>query len=171
MHRIAAQIISILLFVLLTPVAMAFTLSSPAFHNGANIPQEYTCKGRNINPPLIWVGVPYSAKSFALIMSDPDSPRGVWDHWIVYNIPVNVHEILPGPQYLPAGSMILKNSWGNARYDGPCPPSGTHHYWLTLYALNTTINLSPSATKSDLEAAMQNNIVSITKLMGTVTKQ
>ncbi len=63
--------------------AMNMEVKSTAFQEGAMIPKLYTCDGQDISPPLSWSGVPTEAKSIALIMDDPDAPRGTWDHWVL----------------------------------------------------------------------------------------
>ena len=72
-------------------------ISSQFIHEGL-IPSVYTCDGKNISPPLSISGVPEGTKSFVLIMDDPDVPKsirpdGVWDHWVVFNIPPETREI------------------------------------------------------------------------------
>jgi hypothetical protein len=56
-------------------------------------------------------------------------------------------------------------------YGGPCPPSGTHRYFFKLYALDTTVTLSPNTTKKDLEKVMQGHILQQAELMGKYTRQ
>lgn len=121
------------------PAGGPLAISSPAFPDGAPIPAQYTCKGANIAPPLTW-SAPLGA---ALVIDDPDAPRGPYIHWIVVGIP-------PGPGntgdgQTPAGGSSLPNSAGQAGYSGPCPPagSGVHHYRFTLYQLPATFQLPP----------------------------
>jgi len=52
----------------------AMRLHSPAFSNGSRIPSRYTCEGQDISPPLVWTGVPETARALALIVDDPDAP-------------------------------------------------------------------------------------------------
>jgi Raf kinase inhibitor-like YbhB/YbcL family protein len=63
-----------------------------------------------------------------------------------------------------------KNSSGNMRYDGPCPPSGTHRYFFKLYALDSTLSLSPGATKEQVLNATKGHILAQGELMGTFSK-
>jgi len=69
----------------------AMQLTSSAFSEGQTLPSRFSYGGGNVNPPLAWSGAPEGTRSFALIMDDPDVPKGVgvpiWIHWIVFNIP------------------------------------------------------------------------------------
>src|SRR5438309_4722554 len=67
--------------------AMAFTLSSPAFTAGAEIPKQHTCDGADLSPALTWSGAPPGSKSYTLIADDPDAPVGTWVHWVLYDLP------------------------------------------------------------------------------------
>lgn len=147
----------------------AFTISSPAFENNGTIPPQYTCTGKNLIPPLTWNKIPANTQSFAITVTDPDAPAGVWTHWVIYNIPVQVNAIAEGMPSPPKGSVVLNNSWSHAQYDGPCPPSGTHHYWFVIYALDTALNLDPNAKRQDLENSMQNHILGKANLLGLYT--
>jgi Raf kinase inhibitor-like YbhB/YbcL family protein len=119
------------------PADGPLTFSSPAFPDGAPIPVEYTCKGANIAPPLVW-SAPLGG---ALVVDDADAPRGPYVHWIVAGIPPGPGSTADGQT--PAGGSSLPNSAGQAGYSGPCPPAGTgvHHYRFTLYQLPATYQL------------------------------
>jgi Raf kinase inhibitor-like YbhB/YbcL family protein len=143
-------------------------LTSPAFNHEGKIPSKYTCDGANINPPLILFDVPAEAKSLVLIMDDPDVPKrlradGMWDHWIVFNIPPSLTEIPEGEE--PEGTHGLGTS-GNLTYFGPCPPDREHRYFFKLYALNTQLNLPEKASKKQVEKAMTGHILAQAELMG-----
>lgn len=143
-------------------------ISSPAFENNSTIPALYTCDGENINPPLVFSVVPQNAKSLVLIVDDPDAPGGTWDHWIVFNIPPTVKEIQE--HSVPQGIESV-TSWGKPGYGGPCPPSGTHHYHFTVYALSTLLSLDASAKKLDVEEAIRGFIIEQSKLIGLYKRQ
>src|SRR5947207_2596648 len=116
---------------------MDLKLTSPAFLPTQAIPRKYTCEGENISPPLIWHGVPAQTRSLALIMDDPDAPVGLFTHWILFNIPTGTEGLLEHfTEGKLAGEYVQgRNSFGNARYDGPCPPAGPQHrYFFRLYA-------------------------------------
>lgn len=140
-------------------------LSSPDFEPGAVIPKKFTCDGADINPTLIIEGIPPGTKSLALIVEDPDAPGGTFVHWVVYNIPVvsRIEEAsIPGTQGL--------NDFAKMDYGGPCPPSGTHRYFFTLYALDVELALGGGVDKNTLEKAMRGHILGQAELMGVYTR-
>lgn len=141
-------------------------LTSSAFTNNETIPSKYTCDGKNINPPLKIEGAPSNAKSLVLIMDDPDAikPAGkVWDHWIVFNIPMTPTIIAEGKE--PSG-IHGKGTGGNLNYKGPCPPDAEHRYFFKLYALDSMLNLKEGVTKTEVEKIMSGHILAQTELIG-----
>ena len=117
------------------PVVPAFMLSSDDFKDGAALDPAFTCDGKNVPPGLKWSGEPAGTKSFALTLEDLDAPRGSFTHWLIVDIPAGVN-YLEREGKLPVPARELKNSFGEPGYGGPCPPSGTHRYIFTLYALS-----------------------------------
>ncbi len=142
---------------------MDMKVNSPDFKNKGMLPLFTAYHNDNENPTLIIEDIPKEAKSLALIMDDPDAPMGTWVHWVVWNIPV-VDKIDRGK--LPLGSVVGVNSWGENKYGGPAPPSGTHRYFFKIYALDTILNLDKSSTKNDLEKAMQGHIIDKAEIVG-----
>ncbi|MFV0349098.1 MAG: YbhB/YbcL family Raf kinase inhibitor-like protein [Halodesulfovibrio sp.] len=147
---------------------------SPAFEDGGFIPAEHTCDGENTSPALQWTDVPTGAKFLTLICDDPDAPMGVWDHWLLFNLPA-AHEGLDAGisrEFDPfPGVAHGLNSWKRACYDGPCPPSGTHRYYFKLYALDSRINLKPGATKGEILRAMDGHILAECRIMGRYSRK
>lgn len=145
------------------PAGGPLTISSPAFADGAPIPVQYTCRGANMAPPLTWAA-PLGA---ALVVDDPDAPRGPYVHWIVIGIP-------PGPGstaggQTPDGGTSLPNSAGQSAYSGPCPPpgSGVHHYRFTLYQLPATVHLPPGLAGPRAVQAITQATTAQAQLTGT----
>ena len=71
---------------------MSLILTSSAFSDGGEIPTRFTCEGEDVSPDLSWSDIPANAGSLVLIVDDPDAPdpnapRMVWDHWLLYNLP------------------------------------------------------------------------------------
>lgn len=147
---------------------MALSLTSPAFAHHTRIPRAYTCDGDDISPPLKIAGVPAGAKALVLIMDDPDVPKhlrpdGMWDHWVVWNIPPTTTEIPEGKEPQGVGG---NNSWGRTGYGGPCPPDREHRYFFKLYALDTMLQLPAGASKKEAEKALQGHILAQAELVG-----
>lgn len=147
-----------------------FSLSSSAFSDGEPIPEPYGYTESNVNPPLTIEGVPEGTTSLALIMDDPDAmePAGqIWDHWVVWNIDPSTGEI---PENWDGGEAEQgTNDYGEPGYGGPNPPDKQHTYYFKLYALDSSLQLSPGASKEDVEKAMEGNILEKTELTGTYT--
>jgi hypothetical protein len=109
-------------------------LLSKDFKNNEMLALIFTCDGPGISPQLEWQDYPKQTKSFALTCMDPDAPSGTFIHWIVYDIPANVHEIKRAGK----SGKELKNDFGRQEYGAPCPPHGSHHYIFTIYALDVS---------------------------------
>lgn len=139
-------------------------LSSKAFQNNQEIPIEYTCDGENTNPPLQFFDIPLAAQTLALIVDDPDAPRGDWVHWLIWNISPQTTEIANNS--FPDEAVLGTTDFDKPGYGGPCPPSGNHHYHFKLYALDQKIDLPSTARKRDLEQAMKGHILDTSQLIG-----
>jgi Raf kinase inhibitor-like YbhB/YbcL family protein len=157
---------------------MALILTSPAFADGAAIPPRFTCEGEDISPELRWTGIPTGTKSLGLIVDDPDAPdprapKITWVHWVLYDIPADVHVLTEsfGSQGLPAGIKQGLNDWKRVGYGGPCPPIGTHRYFFKLYALDAVLPDLGRPTKAQLLDAMKGHVLEETQLMGTYKKK
>ena len=157
---------------------MALSLSSPAFAAGGEIPELFTCEGRDLSPALSWTGVPAEAKSLVLIVDDPDAPdpkapKMTWVHWVLYDLPAGTASLPEGvaPKDLPKGTLEGTNDWKRTGYGGPCPPIGRHRYFHKLYALDTVLPDLGTPTKPDLEAAMKGHVIDQAELVGTYQKK
>lgn len=136
-----------------------------------DLPVEYTGDGRNVSPPLEWTPGPEGTRSYVLIMDDPDGPRGQWVHWVAWNIrDTKLPENLPKQATIATEAGYIsqgRNSYNRLGYCGPCPPGGTHRYFVKIYALDTVLDLGPDSTKRDLLAAMDGHILDDGELMVT----
>ncbi len=147
---------------------------SSVFENNSRIPDEYTCRGVNVSPPMKITNIPKDAETLALIVDDPDAPIGTFVHWVAWDIEVKGSE-MEIPKGVPrnAPNMVQgRNDFGKIGYDGPCPPPGhgTHHYHFKVYALDTKLNLRAGSTKKDLEKAMKGHILESAELVGTYSR-
>jgi hypothetical protein len=140
------------------------TLTSTAFAHQGFIPSQHACDSKDVSPPLNISGVPEAARSLALIVDDPDAPRGDWVHWTIWNIDPRTAAVGEGAAL--AGAIEGQTDFGRPGYGGPCPPSGTHRYFFKLYALDTTLGLPASSRKAELERAMEGHILEQATLIG-----
>ena len=152
---------------------VSFELSSSAFEAGQSIPVKYSCHGQDVSPPLSWGDPPSGTRSLALVVEDPDAPVGNWVHWVIFNLPHqsrSLPEAVTSAAGLPQGAVDGSNSWGRTGYGGPCPPSGTHRYFFTLYALDQQLDLAAGSGKEQLLKAMEGHVLGQAELMGTFSK-
>jgi Raf kinase inhibitor-like YbhB/YbcL family protein len=151
-------------------VMAAIVVTSSAFEAGETIPEKYSCDGADLSPPLEWSRTPEGTMSVALVCEDPDAPRGMWVHWVLWGLPpdsTSLPEAMPPDTVLVNTGIQGKNDWGRIGYGGPCPPSGpAHRYFFRLYALDTRLELRPGATRKDLRAAIDGHILAEGQLMG-----
>jgi Raf kinase inhibitor-like YbhB/YbcL family protein len=143
------------------------TVTSSAFGDGQPIPARFTCDGAGVSPPLAWQGVPPDAQALALVVDDPDAPRGTFVHWVVLDIDPSVTSV--GEAATP-GKVQAKNSAGDAAYFGPCPPKGTHHYRFTVFALSRATGLASGAKLDDALKAVDAAAVAQGRLVGTYAR-
>jgi Raf kinase inhibitor-like YbhB/YbcL family protein len=143
-------------------------ITSPDFLMNEPIPAKYTCDGENISPTLEWSGYPEETVSMVLIVDDPDAAGGDWVHWLMWNI--NPTERKIGSDSAPRGAIIGVNSFGDSKYSGPCPPTGTHNYQFKLYALDSELELDVSSEKKDVLSAMDGHVLDKVLLVGTYSK-
>jgi Raf kinase inhibitor-like YbhB/YbcL family protein len=144
------------------------TITSTAVQANGHILPDYTCDGRNNSPPLTFSEIPDDATSLALIVEDPDAPHGVFVHWLLYDMSPATLQIPENGQ--PMTGKVGVNDFGQLGYGGPCPPSGTHRYIFSLYALDDTLDLPEGATKDQLQTAMHGHMIASAQLIGSYTK-
>ena len=130
-----------------------------------SFPERYTCDGEDASPPVEIGGIVESAESVAMILEDPDVPGGTFVHWLIWNLEPSesVPEAIPqeGEVSDPVEAVQGTNDFGEIGYAGPCPPSGpAHRYVLLVYALDSKLDLAAGSDRSELEAAMEGNILS-----------
>ena len=138
-------------------------ITSAAFTHGGRIPEKYSAYHDNVSPPLRIEGLTPGAKCWALIMDDPDAPRGTFTHWLLFNIPASVTAIAEGRTPV---ALVGTNDHGTAAYFGPRPPSGEHRYYFTAYALARKLDLPTGVCRKELEAAMAHHILDSATMLG-----
>jgi len=157
----------------------AMPITTAAFADGTDIPAKYTGQ-MGVSPELNWTP-PMGAMiaSYVLIMHDVDAanPAGSFGgditHWVTWHIPgtaTKLAENIPTGATLMDGSHQANNIAGSAKYFGPSPPAGApyHHYIFQLYGLNAMLDLPATATRADIEKAMEGKIVARSGYVGKV---
>jgi Raf kinase inhibitor-like YbhB/YbcL family protein len=105
---------------------------------------------------------PKGTLSFAVIMEDPDAPKGTFTHWLAYDIPASTTDLQVDT------GKTLRNSFGRDGYGGPCPPPGhgPHRYFFKVYALDEPALPLAGGTRQDLEKALETHALASAELMG-----
>jgi Raf kinase inhibitor-like YbhB/YbcL family protein len=141
---------------------MAFSATSSAFADGQPVPKQFTCDGNDAPPPIAINDPPNGTQSFAVIVDDPDAPKGTFTHWLTYDVPVD------GSALRATAGKALKNDFGRTGYGGPCPPHGhgSHRYYFTVYAVDVPELGVPGDSRDDLEAALEGHTLAKARFMG-----
>jgi Raf kinase inhibitor-like YbhB/YbcL family protein len=148
-------------------VPASIAVTSPAFADGAAIPREFTCWGAGGSPPLSWTGLPTGTDSVAVVVQDPDAPGGTFVHWVLFGLSPAQDELVAGT--VPTGAVQARNSRGEVGWTPPCPPSGTHAYRFTVYALGRPVDLPDGAAPDTAVRALQDAGTARGTLTGSVT--
>jgi Raf kinase inhibitor-like YbhB/YbcL family protein len=138
-------------------------ITSQAFSDGGKIPDKYTMYGDNVIPPLHLEDVPEKARSLALVVEDPDAPKGTFNHWILFNMDPRTRDIKEN--CVPVMATQGRNDFGEVEYDGPKPPSGEHRYFFKAYALDAMLPLTRGTRRQDLEREMKDHVLDRATLM------
>jgi Raf kinase inhibitor-like YbhB/YbcL family protein len=142
------------------------SLTSSAFADGEPIPAKYSCHGADISPPLAWSGVPAEAKALVLFVDDPDGRD--WVHWSVLDMPAEDGQSAAGVDPGASRPQQGTNDFRKVGYGGPCPPSGTHHYRFTLYALAAPLGLDGHPDGTAVRRALEKaDVLARVRLTGT----
>jgi len=142
------------------------TVRSSAFDIDRPIPERFSSDGADVSPPLEWTGVPDGARSFAVVVHDPDAPLvDGFTHWVAYNIPGDATGLPEDDEGATAGV----DSFGNRRYNGPAPPPGhgPHHYYFWVYALDDDLGLERGLDRRELLARIEEHVIEQARIIGT----
>jgi Raf kinase inhibitor-like YbhB/YbcL family protein len=207
-------------------LARDLKVSVDAFKSGEMIPNEYafcvaaaqghTAPGANLSPRISWSTGPRGTESYAILVYDTDSPaeqrdkinkegvtltsaipRRTFFHWVLVNIPRNVHSlkegadsegrVVHGKPATPAAAGVrglndyTKVTAGNDAtkgqyfgYDGPCPPWNdevVHHYHFAVFALNAKkLDLPADFDGGAVLEVIKNKILAQGEVVGLYTQ-
>lgn len=164
----AAMLVLITITSLVASEGATLKITSSAFHEGGDIPSQFTCDGSDTSPPLQIAGVPPEAKSLVLIADDRDAPGGLFTHWLIWNVSPQTTSIPEGSA--PKGVQGA-NDFGKTGYGGPCPPPGTHRYSFKVFALDRDLDLRSGAKRTQVDAAMKGHILAQGELVGRYSRK
>jgi hypothetical protein len=63
----------------------------------------------------------------------------------------------------------VANDFGKKPYGGPCPPSGTHRYFFTIYALK--VSDLGAVTKKDFLKKVKENQIASAEIIGVYKRK
>jgi Raf kinase inhibitor-like YbhB/YbcL family protein len=158
------------------PAAPAMILTVEGFPDGGDVPVKYSqaapgvATGEGLSPAISWTNAPTGTRSFFLNMHDMDLARNKTTddqvHWVVWNIPATATGL---PEGVPKGPKLANGAFQisatGQMYRGPGAGANgpKHHYMFELYALDTTIEVMPTAdafeTRADVMKAIQGHIL------------
>lgn len=147
-------------------------VQSTAFRHDQLLAAKYSEYAEGVSPPLSWQAVT-GAKSYAIIMEDPDAPQKPFVHWLAWNIPAAVTSLPEGVQEQPRltepeGVLQGRNTRGSLGYFGPRPPVGdaAHHYHFQVFALDAVLPLGFGADRDQLLKAIQGHVLAKGEIVG-----
>jgi Raf kinase inhibitor-like YbhB/YbcL family protein len=134
------------------------------------IPDEHTCEGTDVSPRIEVAGL--NATSMAVMVDDVDAPSGIFNHWLIWNIPPT--DVIPraiarnASLTEPFPALQGRNGFGEIGYAGPCPPPGKpHRYYFRVYGLDRMLDLREGASAADLRKAMQGHVLQVGEAVAT----
>ncbi len=149
-------------------------LQSTAFPPDGTIPRAYARTGKDVSPPLEWREIPEGTEALALVVEDPDAPRGTFTHWLMWDIPITrrgLPEDVSHAGRFTDDARQGDNDFGERGYSGPQPPRGeTHRYVFKLFALDEPLRLEEGASKDDLLRAMKGHVLDRAELVGRFSR-
>jgi len=155
----------------------ALRLASPAFANGARLPERFTADGAGVSPPLFWAGVPEGTERLALIVEDPDAPAPQpLVHALVWDLPpqgdLKEGAIRADGSGGADGSDVGRNSFFSEGWLPPDPPTGhgLHHYAFQLFALGPGPDAGDTPGRSAIVKAMAGRVLAAGLLTGTYSR-
>jgi Raf kinase inhibitor-like YbhB/YbcL family protein len=158
------------------PAAPVMILTVEGFPDGGDVPVKYSqaapgvATGEGLSPAISWTNAPTGTRSFFLNMHDMDLARNKTTddqvHWVVWNIPATATGL---PEGVPKGPKLANGAFQisatGQMYRGPGAGANgpKHHYMFELYALDTTIEVMPTAdafeTRGNVMKAIQGHIL------------
>ncbi len=158
------------------PANPPMTLTVSGFQDGGEIPVKFSqaapgaAPGEGTSPAMSWTNTPPGTQSFVLHMHDMDVARNRTTedqvHWVVWNIPASetgLPEGVPKGSQRPDGSYQISATGPVYRGPGAAATGPRHHYMFEIYALDTKLDVKPTAdafeTRANVLKAMQGHVL------------
>jgi Raf kinase inhibitor-like YbhB/YbcL family protein len=157
----------------------ALDLTSPAFADGARLPERFTADGAGVSPPLTWGVAPEGTTMLALIVEDADAPAPQpLVHGVVWGLPADAGRLAEGALRADGagsatGGDVGRNSFFTEGWLPPDPPTGhgEHRYVFQLFALGDGCgDPGPTPGRGALVSAMAGNVLAAGVLTGTYSR-
>jgi Raf kinase inhibitor-like YbhB/YbcL family protein len=153
-------------------------VASPAFADGARLPDRFTADGAGVSPPLFWTGVPDGTERLALIVEDPDAPAPQpLVHAVIWDLPPHEGELKEGAIRADgdggiSGSDVGRNSYFAEGWLPPDPPTGhgEHRYAFQLFALGPGPDVGATPGRGAILRAMEGRVLAAGLLTGTYSR-
>ena len=158
---------------------------TPAIENGI-FHDRFGKRGSDFSPngmpsrsiPFSISDAPAGTQSYAVVLDDKDAVTAagfVWIHWLIADLTAT--SVPENDSIAAQGYTQGANSWASvlgelsiaeaSAYGGMAPPNCPHRYDLTVYALDTQLNLPQGFRYNDLHYAMQGHILATASVTGT----
>ena len=147
---------------MLDKIAGKMKLSSGGIMATGRLNLDHTCYRRAQSMPVLWSDAPGSTKSYVLIMEEHKPGELPFVKWLVFNIPADSKGLpaaLPQAEAFEGGLKQGRNDHGTVGYTGPCIPKGQMNYKLRLFALDTVLDVPPTAKFENMIPVMNGHIV------------
>ena len=158
------------------PAGPVMTMSIPSFPDGGQFPVKFSqaaegvAPGEGTSPAINWANVPAGTQGFVLHMHDMDAARNKTTddqaHWVVWNIPATatgLREGVPKGAQLADGSYQISATGQMYRGPGAAATGPQHHYVFELFALDTKVDVQPTAdafeTRANVLKAIQGHVL------------
>ena len=154
-------------------------LSSPAFADGARLPDRFTADGVGVSPPLVWSMLPENTHRLALLVEDADAPAlQPLVHAVVWGLPADTHRLAEGAIVRDGagsaeGGDVGRNSFFREGWLPPDPPPGhgVHRYAFQLFALAEGAgDPGSSPGRAPVMRAMAGHVLAAGLIVGTYSR-
>ena len=145
-------------------------LISPDFSDGGNIPERFTCEGKDVSPTLTIDGSTKETKSLVLIVDDPDAPGGNFTHWLMWNIVPDSNRDRGKQASAPRSARSER--FREKQIQWPMPATQAYIDTISGYTRSTrALDLPPKSKRNVVDSAMKGHIIAEATLMGRYAKK